>query len=164
MHIKDIMSFPVVTCAATAMAEEAARLMWENDCGIVPVVDDDGHLSGAITDRDVCMAAYTQGMPLAAIPVTGVMARDVVAAHVHDSIESVESLMRATQIRRVPILDRDDRLVGIVSLNDLARLAARTHRNGVDRELVKTMAAVCQPRSHAGVAQPALVERPSVAV
>ncbi len=164
MQIKDIMSHPAMTCSPAAMADEAARLMWDNDCGIVPVVDDDGRLSGAITDRDICMAAYTQGMPLSAIPVTSAMATDVVAAHIDDSIESVESLMRTSQIRRVPILDRNDRVAGIVSLNDLARLAARTHRNGVDRELVKTIASVCQPRSRAAVAQPALVERPSVAV
>ncbi|HXT68766.1 MAG TPA: CBS domain-containing protein [Vicinamibacterales bacterium] len=164
MQIKDIMSHPVVTCSTAAMADEAARLMWENDCGIVPIVDADGHLSGVITDRDLCMAAYTQGMALAAIPVTSAMAGHVAAAHVDDSVESVESLMRASQIRRVPILDRNDRLAGIVAMNDLARLAVRSHRNGVDRELVKTMAAVCQPRAHAGVAQPALVERPSVAV
>ena len=164
MQIKEIMSHPVITCASAAMADEAARLMWENDCGIVPIVNDDGHLAGVITDRDICMAAYTQGMPLSAIPVTSAMAGEVVAAHVDDSVESVESLMRTSQVRRVPILDHNDRVSGIVAMNDLARLAARAHRNGVDRELVKTMAAVCKPRARAGVAQPALVERPSVAV
>ena len=164
MQIKDIMSHPAVTCSTTAMADEAARLMWDNDCGIVPVLDDDGHVAGVITDRDICMAAYTQGMPLSAIAVTSAMAGHVVAAHVDDSVESVESLMRASQIRRVPVLDRNDRVAGIVAMNDLARLAVRAHRNGVDRELVKTLAAVCQPRTRAGVAQPALVERASVAV
>jgi len=160
MQIKEIMTSPVVSCPASATTDHAARLMWEFDCGIVPVVDDDGRLAGVITDRDICMAAYTQGVSLAAIPVTSAMARQVVAAHLEDTVESVESLMRASQIRRVPILDRDDRLAGIVAMNDLARLAARAHRSGVDRQLIKTMAAVCQPRAHATVSQPEVIEHP----
>jgi CBS domain-containing protein len=127
MQIKEIMTSPVASCPASATTDDAARLMWEFDCGIVPVVDDDGRLAGVITDRDICMAAYTQGVRLAAIPVTSAMARQVVAAHLEDTVESVESLMRASQIRRVPVLDRDNRLAGIVTMNDLARLAARAH-------------------------------------
>jgi CBS domain-containing protein len=76
------------------------------------------------------------------------MARDVVASHVSDSVESVESLMKASQIRRVPVVDGEYRPVGLVSLNDLARVAARAHRNGVDRHLVDTLAAVSQPRGN----------------
>ena len=160
MQIKEVMTHPVVTCPVSATTDNAARLMWEFDCGIVPVVDDDGRLAGVITDRDICMAAYTQGVGLAAIPVTSAMARQVVAAHVEDTVESVESLMRTSQIRRVPVLDRDDRIAGIVAINDLARLAARAHRNGVDRELIKTMAAVCKPRAHPTLTQPEVIGRP----
>ena len=160
MQIKEVMTHPVVTCPVSATTDNAARLMWEIDCGIVPVVDDDGRLAGVITDRDICMAAYTQGLGLAAIPVASAMARQVVAAHLEDTVESVESLMRTSQIRRVPVLDREDRIAGIVAMNDLARLAARAHRNGVDRDLIKTMAAVCKPRAHATLSQPRAVEHP----
>ena len=160
MQIKEIMTHPVVSCPVSATTDNAARLMWEFDCGIVPVVDDDGRLAGVITDRDICMAAYTQGVGLAAIPVASAMAQQVVAAHLEDTVDSVESLMRTSQIRRVPILDRDNRVAGIVAMNDLARLAARAHRNAVDRELIKTMAAVCQPRSNATVSQPEVIGRP----
>ena len=157
MHVKEVMSHPVVTCPADSTLDQAARLMWEFDCGVIPVLGDDGRLSGVVTDRDICMAAYTQGRPLNTIPVSTAMATQVVAGHADDSVESVEALMRAGQVRRVPILDGEDRVTGLVSMNDLARLAARARRPGVDRELVKTMAAVCQPRAQAEVANPAVV-------
>ena len=157
MQVKEVMSHPVVTCPADSMLDQAARLMWEFDCGVVPVVGDDGRLAGVVTDRDICMAAYTQGRPLSTIPVSTAMANQVVAGHGDDSVESVEASMRRNQVRRIPILDGEDRVMGLVSMNDLARLAARARRPGVDRELVKTMAAVCQPRTQAEVADPAVV-------
>jgi CBS domain-containing protein len=151
MKIKDLMNHPAVTCPVSGTLDHAARLMWEFDCGVVPVVDGDGRIAGIVTDRDICMAAYTQGRPLGDVPVTTAMARKVVAAHADDAIETVEQLMRDYQIRRLPVIDDDHRPVGIVSLNDLARLAVRVHRSAVDRELVQTLAAVCQPHAHAVV-------------
>ena len=149
MRVKELMSHPAVTCPETATLDQAARLMWEYDCGVVPVVTDDGKLAGVVTDRDICMAAYTQGTTLAAIPVTTAMARQVVASHADDDIESAEALMRDNQIRRVPVLDGDARVQGVVSMNDFARAAVRAKKSAVDRELVRTMAAICQPRVHA---------------
>ena len=152
MQIKDIMSHPLVTAPVTSTADVVARLMWEFDCGIVPIVDDDGRLAGVVTDRDICMAAYTQGKPLSAISVASAMAKDVAACHSGNAIEDAERLMRDRRIHRVPVLDPESRPVGIVSMNDIARLAAHAKKSGVDRELVQTLAAVCQPRAavHAG--------------
>jgi CBS domain-containing protein len=124
----------------------AAQLMWEHDCGTIPVVDNGGRLTGIATDRDICMAAYTQGASLASIPVTTAMTTSVLSCHLDDSIESAERVMREGQVRRVPVIDTDRRPVGIVAMNDLARLAARAKKSGVDREIVQTLAAVCAPR------------------
>jgi CBS domain-containing protein len=163
MHVKEIMSQPVITCPANATLEHAARLMWEFDCGIVPIVNDEGRLDGVVTDRDICMAAYTQGRPLAAIPVSTAMAKKVISVHADDLIEQGEELMRDYQIRRLPVLDRDNRPVGLVSMNDLARLAARARKSGVERELVQTLAAVCQPRARGtALGQRASVTRPAL--
>jgi CBS domain-containing protein len=147
VQIKDLMSHPAVTCPANSMLDQVARLMWEFDCGVIPVVNDEGRLAGVVTDRDICMAAYTQGRPVADIPVTTAMARGVVAGHVEDTVESAEARMREHQIRRLPVLDAENRPVGVVSMNDLARLAARARRSAVDRELVQTLAAICAPRA-----------------
>jgi CBS domain-containing protein len=146
MQVKDVMNKPAVTCPETACLDHPARLMWEFDCGVIPVVDAAGKPGGIITDRDICMAAYTQGRPLADIPVTTAMARAVIATHTGEPIERAEQLMREHQVRRLPVLDGDASVVGVVSLNDLARLAARAHRSAVDREVVQTLAEVCRPR------------------
>ena len=146
MHIKEIMSQPVVSCPTNSTLDHAARLMWEFDCGVIPVVDDDGRVAGIVTDRDICMAAYTQGKALSAIPVATAMARDVAAVHADDGIDQVEKLMRDKQVRRLPVLNSESRLTGLVSMSDLARLSARASRSAVDRELVQTLAAVSQPR------------------
>jgi len=147
MQVKQLMSRPVVTCPMDATADQAARLMWEFDCGVIPVVGDDGRLAGVVTDRDICMAAYTQGRHLAAIPVASAMAKQVVAVHVDDAVEQVEALLADNQVHRVPVIDGTGRPVGVVSTNDLVRLAARARQAAVHRELVKTLAAICEPRT-----------------
>jgi CBS domain-containing protein len=146
MRIKEVMNQPAITCSEADSADNAARLMWEFDCGIIPVLHDDGRLAGVITDRDICMAAYTQGEPLRGIPVTRGMAKHVIAIHADDSVETAEILMRDNQIRRLPVVDDDGRPLGVVSMNDLARLAGRVKRTGVDREVVDTLSAISQPR------------------
>jgi CBS domain-containing protein len=145
MRTKDLMSQPVVTCPIDETLDAAARLMWEHDCGIVPVVGDDGRLRGVVTDRDICIAAYSQGRPLRHISVSIAMAKQVVAVHEDDSIETAERLMADNQVRRLPVLDGTGRPVGLVSMNDLARAAGHAKRSATDRELVETLAAICEP-------------------
>ena len=163
MHIKEIMSQPIVTAPTGSTLDTVARLMWEFDCGIVPIVGDEGLLSGVITDRDICMAAYTKGKPLSAIPVTSAMAKQVFACHTTDTIQTAEHLMRDNQIRRVPVLDKENRPVGIVAINDLARLAAHARKSGVDREIVQTLASICEPRGLAASVEPNNIIAPSAA-
>ncbi len=149
MHLKEIMSQPVVSCPVDSQLDAPARLMWEFDCGVIPLVGDDGRLQGIITDRDICMAALSQGKPLHEIRASSAMAARPVACHVDDSVEAAEQLMRDAQVRRIPIIDGEGRPVGIVGMTDLARKAAHAKKSGVDRELVQTLAAVCRPRARA---------------
>jgi CBS domain-containing protein len=147
MQLREIMSTPVVTCRTEDNLNAAAKLMWDHDIGSLPVVDNDGRTAGMITDRDICMAAYTRGGPLADISVWDAMAKQVFSCHPDDSLEAAERLMSDKQIRRVPVVDADDRPMAMLSLNDVARhTAAARKRNGLDRELTQTLAAICQPR------------------
>jgi CBS domain-containing protein len=132
--------------------------MWDFDCGVIPLVDGEGRLAGIITDRDLCMAAMTQARPLHDIPTASAMAKEVVRCHPDDPVEAVEAQMRENRIRRVPVVDAEGRPVGVFAMNDLARLAARAKRSGVDREFVRTLASVCHPRGHA-VPTPAPMDR-----
>lgn len=151
VKVMQIMSRDIGTCGPHDRLQEVARIMWERDCGVVPVVDDRERVVGVITDRDVCMAAYTQGRLLRDIEVSTAMARVVHTCRAGDSLASAERIMRQNRVRRLPVVDTDDRLVGILSLNDIVQEAAREHvppaREVSAGAILDTMAAVCEPRA-----------------
>ncbi len=158
MNASDLMTCAVKSCGIDDNLQRAAQLMWENDCGIVPVLDGDGRVVGMISDRDICMAAYTHGLPLWQLPVSDAMAKQVHGARESDPLEVVETLMRRARVRRVPVLDGDGRLKGILSMNDLARHAHRStgrKANGHSGDsIVQTLAAICEPRPVARAVEP----------
>jgi CBS domain-containing protein len=158
MNVSELMSTAAKSCGTHDNLQRAAQIMWENDCGVVPVVDGDGRVVGMITDRDICMAAYTQGQALWQIPVSNAMANQVYGVRETDPLEGVETLMRRVRVRRVPVLDGDGRLKGILSMNDLARHAHRSagrKTNGLsDESIVQTLAAICQPQAAARAKEP----------
>ncbi|CAN5917199.1 CBS domain-containing protein [soil metagenome] len=118
-----MMTRGVRTCCPDDSLNSAAQLMWQNDCGCVPVVDSDGRAIGMITDRDICMAAYTQGQPLGDMLVASAASREIMTMRENESLDAAEALMQKHKIRRIPVVDADRRPVGIVSMNDLARHA-----------------------------------------
>lgn len=125
MLVEHLMNRFVHTCDSNDSVNRAAELMWEHDCGCVPVTDSDRHVIGIVTDRDIAMAAYTQGKRLTEIPVADIMSRDVYSCSEGDTVLVAEGLMRMHQIRRLPVLDSDGSLAGLITLNDLAGEAAR---------------------------------------
>lgn len=149
MRVDQVMTRDPKSCRSHDTLAVAAQLMWDGDCGSIPVIGDSGRVIGVVTDRDICMAALTQNRPLATIPVSTAMAKDVFACGPADSIEDAEAVMKRHQVRRLPVLNPEGRLLGILSLNDLARAAARSRRGeGITVEAVEaTLAAICAPRS-----------------
>jgi CBS domain-containing protein len=119
--------------------------MWDHDIGSVPVVDAERRVVGMITDRDVCMAAYTQGKPLSEIPVANVMSTKVLTIGPDDALSAAERLMREGQVRRIPVIDREQRLIGIVSQNDFMREAAENQT--VREAITNTVAAIGTSRN-----------------
>jgi predicted transcriptional regulator len=103
-----------------------------------------------VTDRDACMAAYIQGRTLSAIQVRSAMAPEVISCLPTDDLETVEATMKANQIRRLPVIDWDGSLVGLIALNDIARESARELAvNGAEvtaQGLAETLAGICAPR------------------
>jgi len=148
MRIAQLMSQPAITCRSSDTLNTAAGLMWEEDCGVLPVVDEAGHLVGMVTDRDICMAAYTQGKPLQDICVSSVMATQVFSCYAQEFVDAAERLMSKMQVRRLPIVDEDNRPVGVLSINDLARNAT-SPESGTDlyHGIVQTLAAIGKPRA-----------------
>ena len=125
MKVKDLMATDVKFCATHNTLNTAAQNMWDNDIGCVPVVDKDHRVVGMLTDRDVCMAAYIQGVPLMGSLVTSAMSKQVFSCAPDDDIASAEKLMREKQVRRLAVIDAQGRLAGIISLNDIAREGER---------------------------------------
>jgi len=147
MRIQELMSRNVQTCRSYESLNAAAQRMWEADVGALPVLDDKERVVAMLTDRDICMAAYTQGRPLWQIIAAEVMSRSLASCAPSDTVAHAEELMREHRIRRLPVLDEARHLVGIVSMNDLARAVSRSHRG--QGALVATMAAINQPRGSA---------------
>ncbi len=145
MKIGQMMTKNVKTCQPTDPLDVAVRLMWEHDIGAVPVVDEVGRVIGIVTDRDACMAALTQSQPLHRLPCRIAMAKQVVTCHVDDTDVAVARIMAKNKVRRVPVVDHDQKPVGMVSLNDLA-LATAKGRDVPATEIAGTLAAISEHR------------------
>jgi CBS-domain-containing membrane protein len=153
MKVEQLMTRNVQTCTPQDALNAVAKIMWERDCGCVPVVGEGNgaaRVVGMITDRDVCMAAYTQGRPLAEITVGAVMSRDVRACRATDSIGAALKVLEGNQLHRLPVLDENECLVGLLSVADLAREAAREHKRGTkevtDVDVGEVVEAISVPR------------------
>lgn len=149
MRVQEAMSREVRTCRPWDDLNRATQLMWDHDIGIVPVVGDSGTVVGVVTDRDACMAAYTRGLPLSAIRVEEAMSREVETCAPGSDLKIALALMRETRVRRLPIVDADGGIVGVLSISDLARVAEDLMRSG-ERDLAcdaaMTLASICEPR------------------
>lgn len=148
MKVEQLMSRNVQTCSADDSANRAAQIMWEADCGFLPVVDQERHVIGIVTDRDLLMGAYTQGRCLTDMSVANAMSRDIWTCIPEQDATEVEQVMQKRQIRRVPVIDSSSVLVGVVTLGDLARASqASTLKKALGGlAITKTIARICEPR------------------
>jgi len=126
MLVKDVMTTSPVCCRPSDRIERVAELMSERDCGVVPVCAD-AKLVGVITDRDITCRAVATGRKPADCPVSEVMTKAVFAVHQDDDVEAAIELMKARQVRRLPVLDDEEKVVGIVAPSDLAPMFASTN-------------------------------------
>jgi CBS-domain-containing membrane protein len=150
MKVRDLMTTRVYSCRPGDTLRQAAQLMWEHDCGCVPVVGDSGEVLGIITDRDGFIAAYVRGQPLDQIAVRTAMAHKVLVCREDDAIDTAERILRDGQVRRLPVIDAAGHLVGILSLNDLAQRATPSSwgdGDGLSGDAIAlTVAAIGRPR------------------
>jgi CBS domain-containing protein len=136
MKIKDIMSREVTIASPNDAIQEAASTMGRLDVGSLPVSEND-RLVGMVTDRDIAVRGVAEGLPASA-PVSQVMSREVKYAFDDEDVDAVAENMADLQVRRLPVVNRDKRLVGIVSLGDIARAAK-------PKEVGETLRDVSQP-------------------
>lgn len=146
--VSSLVKGPAHTCAPSDSLAQAAKLLWENDCGALVVTDGNGAVVGMITDRDVCMAAYTRGTPLHTLTVSDTMSKNVHSVRSDATVAQLAALLTQHQIRRAPVIDHGQ-LIGVVSLADLA--LAFYHSDGGalphSQLVARTLASISEPRS-----------------
>ena len=159
MKVQEVMNKAVASCRPDANLAAAAALMWEHNCGQLPVVNDEGKVSAVITDRDICIALGTRNQRASELKVSDVTCRAAVVCHADDHLRSALKIMAAEQVRRLPVVDHEGALVGILSLDDVT-LQAR-HHGDTDRppvsfeDVMNTLRAIYHRGSQAGAHLPA---------
>ena len=119
MRISEVMTREVATVRANQTAQEAAKFMLQGDAGSIPVTDGD-RLIGMITDRDIAVRGVAQGLGPDTL-VSELMSSGLICARADDDTEEVATRMGEAQVRRLPVIDEAENLIGIVSIGDLSR-------------------------------------------
>lgn len=146
MKVADVMTSPAHVCRPEEPLSRAAQLMWDHDVGVVPVVDREQRAIAMITDRDICMAAYTQARRLEDLRVHQAMSKLVYTCHPEDRLTAAERTMRVHQVRRLPVVDDAGRLLGVLSINDVCRARAVPAQAGLSTDVITTLAAIGKAR------------------
>jgi CBS domain-containing protein len=150
MKVAALMSKDVACVRSSETLSAAAKIMWDCDCGSVPVLDEAGQkLVGMITDRDICMSTWSRNAAPSGIKVSDAMSSQVSTCSPDDSLATAEGIMRSRRVRRVPVVDSSGKVVGMLSLADIAREADRernqqTSQEITAEEIAATLANVCQ--------------------
>jgi len=139
MRINEIMSRDVERASPQDTIQDVARKMRDTDSGAIPVCDGD-RIQGMVTDRDIVLRAVSEGRSFAT-PVSEVMTPGVECCYEDDDITAAADKMAELQVRRLAVLDRDRRLVGIVSLGDIAQ-------QGKDKTTGQALEEISEPNRH----------------
>tara|TARA_R110000868_G_scaffold324184_2_gene585075 strand:+ start:1156 stop:1656 length:501 start_codon:yes stop_codon:yes gene_type:complete len=120
MNVNEIMSIDVKTCMPSSNLQEVAGLMWSNDCGAIPVINEQNIPLGIVTDRDVAMAAMLNHKPLWALTAAEVIQeQNLCSCQQNNSMQECLTMMKEEGVRRVLVTNVDDTLAGIVSIGDV---------------------------------------------
>jgi CBS domain-containing protein len=149
--VHDAMRTRVYVCSPEDTLARAAQLMWEKDLGCLAVCGPGRKVIAMLTDRDISMAAFMQWKHLSEATVESAMSRGLSTCSPDDELGQAEDIMRKSQVRRLPVVDDQGVLVGLLSLGDVARYV-RQHSprssSVAQQHLADTLAAICEPRFH----------------
>jgi CBS domain-containing protein len=134
MKIKDIMTRTVEAMNEAATIRSVAAKMKQLDVGVMPVLDN-GNLLGLVTDRDIVIRAVAEGKDPDSSTVADIMTRSVITCSEEDDVSEAEKLMEEKKIRRIPVTDAQDHIVGILSLGDLAKSVDKSDAGEVLRDV-----------------------------
>ena len=144
MKVKKIMTKSVGVCEVNDNLAKAVEVMWQKDCGIVPVVDKKSKVVGTITDRDVTVSVFLQNKTTSEIRTGDVINGKVLTCTSKDKIEKVLKTMKKHQIKRLPVVGKKNKLEGIISITDI--LLASKKDKKLQKKVLKTLEAIAKPR------------------
>ncbi len=136
MKIKELMTKEVGTANSGDSLAYAVAVMWQKDCGAVPIVDKDQRLVGVVTDRDVAIACATRNATPADIQTSQLCGSKLVTANQNESLKKVLKRMGSKRVRRIPITTDDGVLVGIFSISDAINTSPKL---GFQKRTIKTL-------------------------
>ncbi|HXX93143.1 MAG TPA: CBS domain-containing protein [Planctomycetota bacterium] len=143
MKVEEAFTADLATCGADWTVSAAACVMWERDCGALPVVDSRGRILGMISDRDITIAATTKNRLPSDIRVSEVMTSRVHSCRPEHDLREALKRMAEGRIRRLPVVDADGRLLGILSITDLVQRSLEGALPA--QEVLRTYSRICTP-------------------
>jgi CBS domain-containing protein len=149
MKVQDAMTSAVRSVPPSATLAEVAGIMWDADCGIVPVVNERNEVVGVVTDRDIAIALGTRGQTASQVRVSELMSTDVVGCAPEDTLTQALAAMQQHRIHRLPVLGIGDVLLGMLSLNDIVLAAPQPVAKD---PVIAMLRGVCAHRRHLVVA------------
>lgn len=123
MKCKDIMTKSVKMCDKACTAKDAAQIMKKINAGVVPVVDENDIVTGIVTDRDITLHTVAEGKDPSKVKIHDFMTKHVVTVNEDDLIDEAIKLMKENKVRRLPVVDENNKLTGIISLGDVVVLS-----------------------------------------
>jgi CBS domain-containing protein len=125
MKVRDVLTEPATCCQPDTNLAVASALMWEKDCGVLPVLNETGELAGILTDRDICIALGTRNKLPSEITAREVMGISPLICKPADDIRSALQIMREAKVRRLPVVGENGVVEGVVSISDIVLSARR---------------------------------------
>jgi CBS domain-containing protein len=119
VKVQELMTRQAEACEPATDLAAVAMIMWRQDCGVVPIIDDERRVIGIITDRDICMAVATRHRSAEEINAGQVMSGHVFIVRPNDDVRAALEVMRRERVRRLPVVDGTGRLQGMLSINDV---------------------------------------------
>ncbi len=140
MKVRAIMTTDIGFCNLEDSLTKAAKIMWQKDCGVVPLVDDENKVVGMITDRDICIAAATQNRKTSDIKAKEMIKGEVFSCAATDNIKTALKKMKKNQLKRLPITGESGELVGILSITDI--LLCKQKDKKLKKKIYSTLKAI----------------------
>ncbi len=151
MKVREVMNHDVMVCDMDMDLSQAGEIMVAANCGILPVVDAERKVIGVVTDRDLCLALATADRKASEMKIREVTDGKVVTCHQGNDVRDALRVMADFRVRRVPVVDDEGRLEGILCLDDIALRARPFESEGFTgpffSDIATTLRAVCEPRN-----------------